>query len=71
MLTDRVAGHPQGWNIYLDIHTQARLTLAVRIFAKREFISENAKTNKRSFATFAKQYLVGSIRYNFEICERK
>ena len=49
----------------------SRLALAVRIFAKYEFISENAKTNLRSFAKVAKKYLVESTRYNFEICEKK
>ena len=49
----------------------SRLALAVHIFAKCEFIYKNAKINVRAFATFAKQYLVKSTRYNFEICERK
>ena len=48
----------------------SRLALAVRFFAKCEFISENAKTALGSFATFAKRYLAESIRYNFEICEK-
>ena len=37
----------------LDISTP-RLALAVRIFAKCEYIWENEKINLRSFATFAK-----------------
>ena len=41
------------------------------ILAKCEIISENANTNWRYFATFAKQYFVGSIPYYFYMCERK
>ena len=41
------------------------LALDVCIFAKCEYVSKIAKTNLRSFATFAKQYLVKGIHNVF------
>ena len=45
------------------------LALAVRIFANENLFREMQCF--RSLATFAKQYFVESIPYNFFICERK
>ena len=47
--------------LVLACYKQSRLAQAVRIFVKCEFVSENAKTNLRSFATFTKTHF--SIDY--------
>ena len=52
-------------------HEYPGLSLAIRIFTKGKFVSENAKTNLIPFAAFAKQYLVESARFNTEICEKR
>ena len=50
---------------------KSRLAVDVRIFAKCEFIYENAKTKLRSFTTFEKQYLIKSIRYTLRKKKKK
>ena len=55
----------------MECKIHPKLTLAIRIFAKCEFVSGNVKHRLEVFTKFGKQYLVKGIRNYFKICERK